>query len=275
MAEYSQAISRTMVKPPKPSPTLLSSHIVDLEDSQSELQSDDLCQNDDPSSFLALDASLRKQILGLVLSRDYPIHPYYNQGSLEVPEYLVETPNVDLSILLVNKQLNKEASDLFYGENIFVLDKPIEALWWLRRIGGSVTKVRRTVFHLSSGILDGHLNTWEERLWLNVITWIAPRHEIREIAVSFDKWLPLGGAAFQGEDLALAEDARFRILDILHSFGGMSYVEIYGGRFLTSYEKRDLEDSMLLDKVESKVPKRVRKRSLGIKKPLNVFWLFR
>ena len=202
---------------------------------------------DKPFRSLNLPFEVRRQILKMALERPDMVAPFYYAGSVELPEHLVTRPNIDVSLLLVNKQLHAEAADIFYGVNAFHFSQPQVALWWFQHIGPSnVERIRDAQFITNSfEFADFHLR--EERLWQNLFTWLAPRQKFEKISISFERW-DEEGLHWKGDvERDRVEMARSESVYALCRFRGLRSVEIQGGDFLTKDEGLLLSRAMMLD----------------------------
>lgn len=201
-------------------------------------------------SFRLLDLPLnvRNQILNIVLEKPHLVTPFYYTGCVELEEYLVTEPNIDISLLLVNKQLHGEAADILYGINDFRFSKPELALWWFRHIGPSnVNRVRNAHFFMDSFEYPT-FQVREERLWQSLFTWLEPRQNLEEITLSFERWNMEAyhwKPEFERDRIDLA---RIGTVEALWNFRGLRSVEIRGGDFLTGSNSAILAQCMMIPK---------------------------
>lgn len=182
------------------------------------------------------------------------VTPFYYTGSVELAAHLVTKPNIDISLLLVNKQLHAEAADALYGVNVFRFARPEIALWWLRHIGPSnVQRIRRAQFFMDS---FEHMNfhVREERLWHHVFAYLEPHQNLDAILVSFERWNHDGLDWKEGLEMSLVQSAREGALFTLLRFRGLQMVDIRGGEYLTHADIKVLSDNMLLPKDTESVP---------------------
>ena len=184
--------------------------------------------------------------------RNTSVFPFFNFGSVEIHHTLmnVEFDNIDISILLTNKQLSLEATDILYGQNVFEFTLVGVSSWWFKRIGSNVGKVRMAGFHLNSGEFN-QLPVMNDKMWLNLFNWLAPRHRLAEIYISFSEWQEFEAYhadAWTSIDYDVAADARARTLDVMESFRGLQCVEIRSGTFLSPDMRRQIMRCMLREK---------------------------
>lgn len=204
--------------------------------------------NDIPYGPLGLPLHVEKHILQIALKKPRMVVPFYFTGCLELPDYLVTKPNVDVSLLLVNKQLHVEAADILYGQNAFQFFDPRVARWWFQHIGPSnVSRIRSAHF-----ILDAfeHMNFFvrEERLWHIFFTLLEPEQEFQEISISFERWTEEGLHWAADLDRDRIERARVGTVEALFRFRGLEKVDIIPGVFLNRKAARVLAEGMLLRK---------------------------
>lgn len=97
-----------------------------------------------------------QQIFGYVLVSDNPIRPYWNFGSLEVAAETACKENFATVIVAFtgNKKLIDQATTVLYGDNSFKLRHAKLSLWWLKRIGSNVSKLRHMAIRPEEGVMD-------------------------------------------------------------------------------------------------------------------------
>ncbi|MCJ1481928.1 hypothetical protein MMC06_002089 [Schaereria dolodes] len=198
--------------------------------------------------FLNLDPAIRKRIFRFVLLSDDHMLPFYNFGSLELPNHLLDADfsNIDVGLALSNKQLNIEGTDVLYGENTFDFSNADVAIWWFRRVGRNVAKVRKAYFYLDCGEIN-HLSVMKEKMWLNFFNWLAPRHQLKKVFISFEQWKRFKeynshGKTCIGYDVALK--AQNETADVIKKFRNLINVTIAHGHYLNLREVRDMENQM-------------------------------
>lgn len=203
---------------------------------------------DKPLGLLDLPSKVRKQILKIALKEPKAVAPFYHTGCVELAEHLVTKPNIDISLLLVNKQLHAEAADALYGANAFRFSNPQLALWWFRHIGPTnVSRIRTAYFIMDS---FDHMNFYvrEERLWQNVFTWLEQRQNFQVISLSFERWNEEGMNWMTDFDIDRVESARDGSMRALFKFRGLQSVKIRPGTFLNRGHMDDLSQAMMLPK---------------------------
>ncbi len=152
-----------------------------------------------------------------MLLRTHSIHPFYNYCSVELPEHLSPTEDFDTSLLLANKQLLSQASDILYTLNTFTFTTPEPALWFLKRIGPTnLSKLRTANFILDTGESNQAFGVPREKLWRNLFEWLKPRHRLEHLAVSFRKWHH-------------TSEERERVIKVLLSYRGVERVTVRRG----------------------------------------------
>ncbi|MCJ1381749.1 hypothetical protein MMC17_004860 [Xylographa soralifera] len=170
--------------------------------------SSDMSQSSTMSpSLLGVSSEIREQIFAYVLVSDYThymqdfkiddkddpldcvVIPYYKSLSGDRPSELICEPpwNKDVAILLVNKQLYKEASAVLYGKrHKFVLRDAKVAQWWTTQLGDTMKMLNTLVIELDAGL--SHLCVPREKLWLNLFYYLAKHHKLKSLGVSFVGW---------------------------------------------------------------------------------------
>lgn len=203
---------------------------------------------DKPLGLLDLPFKIRKRILKMALKEPKMVTPFYYTGCLELAEHLVTKPNIDISLLLVNKQLHAEAADALYGANVFRFSNPQLALWWFRHIGPTnVSRIHSVYFIMHS---FDHMNFYvrEERLWQIVFTWLEQRQNFQEICLSFERWNEEGMNWMTGLERQRVDMAREGSVFALAKFRGLESVKIRGGEFLNHRHMEELSHAMMLPK---------------------------
>ncbi|MCJ1466028.1 hypothetical protein MMC07_004647 [Pseudocyphellaria aurata] len=199
-----------------------------------------------PFSFLALPVAIRKRILKLELQKPEMVVPYYYTGCVELPDYLVTNSNIDISLLLVNKQLHVEAADTLYGANAFQLSDAKVALWWFRHIGPSnVSRIRSAHFSMDA-FWHTNFQVREERYWQMVFSWLESRQRFATVSLSFE-WKTAGLQSMRALERSRLEQAREGSIIALCGFRGLDSVEIRG-KFLKTDDARELAQIMMLKK---------------------------
>ena len=198
-----------------------------------------------PFNFQGLDKKIQNRIMQFSLVRHPPYTPWYNYCSAEQPEEYVQLPNIDVPLVLVNKDLSARATDIFYGENMFDFVKPEVSLWWLKRIGANASKIRLIRIYFTTG-RECAFNTSQEVLWLKLLAWFKRKQRISEALIDFCRWYDLPRKPRQGEDEWPEQTIRERdeIVLLLASYGGLRQADIRRGPWLTRMQAKDLETSM-------------------------------
>ena len=201
---------------------------------------------DKPFRLLDLPFNIRKQILKTALKKPEMVAPFYYTGSVELPEHLVTRPNIDISLLLVNKQLHAEAADILYGVNAFHFSQPQVALWWFQHIGPSNVKRIRDAQFITNSFEYTDFHVREERLWQILFTWLATRQKFEKISLSFERWNE-EGLHWKGDlERDRVDLARSESVYALCRFRGLSSVEIQAGEFLKDEDAELLSEAMML-----------------------------
>lgn len=234
-------------------------------------------QDESPNNMgfrlLDLPVKIRKRILKMVLQKPGMVKPFYYTGCVELPEDEVTKPNLDVSPLLVNKQLHIEAAETLYGANQFEFTDARLALWWFKHIGPrNVPRIQSAHFSLGAWEHPAFM-VREERLWQIAFTWLAPRQRLDTISLSFDQWNALDqwtgsdqwadfgqwaafafdqwNSASPDRDLGPIRSARDGALRALASFRGLDNIDVTHGTYLTHFDIVQLAHAMLAKSGES------------------------
>ena len=187
---------------------------------------------DTPFRFLDLEQGIRKRILRMVLKKPHVITPFYNQGSVEMPESYVTAPNIDISLLLVNRKTHLEAADALYSENEFLFFRPLVAFWWVRHIGiSNLERIRAVCFILDAGDTLPFLIR-AERSWHCLFVWLQSRHRFKEISISFERWTTAHFHWLDPVEQLPIRTHRDGTILALNEFRGLEHVEVWGGDYL-------------------------------------------
>lgn len=185
-----------------------------------------------PSKLLNIPYEVREKILIQLLQRPWRVIPCYNCGSVVVPDFMAVEPDIDISLLLVNKQLHAESARVLYSLNHFRFLSPQLALWWFQRIGEiNLSRVWAASFTVDVEE-DVGLQVREERLWLALFTFLQPRQELKRIGISFDRWTKEGFRMLKPCDQDRIKEPRAECLNKLAEFRGLQLVEFLKGDFL-------------------------------------------
>lgn len=199
-----------------------------------------------PPNLLNIPNEVREKILIELMLRPWPVIPCYNCGSVAVPDFIAVEPDIDISLLLVNKQLHAESARVLYGLNNFRFLSPQMALWWFQRIGDiNLSRVCAASFTVDAGEEVG-LQVREERLWLALFTFLQPRQELKKIGISFDQWKKEGFRMLRSCDQDRIKRPRAECLNKLAEFRGLRWVEFLKGDFLSNRDAGYLIDTMTL-----------------------------
>ena len=106
----------------------------------------------EPFDFLSLPDRVRQQILRAALVSHKQISPYWNLGALEVAAHHSNVGNYTemVAAFAGNRELVDQATTILYSENHFHLKSAELSLWWLKRIGSNISKIRNLAI-----VLDG------------------------------------------------------------------------------------------------------------------------
>ncbi|KAF2420155.1 hypothetical protein EJ08DRAFT_31721 [Tothia fuscella] len=109
---------------------------------------------DEASSYLSLPRELRDQTYGYILTQPSPIYiqqPFFNRAVKSIPSIQ------GISILCANKQINTEASKVFYSTNNFILNLNILTAYdWVSSLPSSV-KGQINAITLSGATMTGYV----------------------------------------------------------------------------------------------------------------------
>lgn len=199
-----------------------------------------------PPNLLNIPHEVREKILIELLQRPWRVIPCYNCGSVLVPDFMAVEPDIDISLLLVNKQLHAESARVLYSLNHFRFLSPGLALWWFQRIGEiNLSRVWAASFTVDAEE-DVGLQVREERLWLALFTFLQPRQELKRIGISFDQWTKEGFRMLKSCDQERIKGPRAECLNKLAEFRGLQWVEFLNGDFLCSGHAEYLINTMSL-----------------------------
>ena len=217
-------------------------------------------------SLLGMSSEIREKILGYVLVSDHTNYMYYEEDEIKFsgkndpldcvvvpyykslsgdrpPELICESPwNKDVAILLVNKQLYKEASAVLYGErHQFVLRDAKIAQWWTTQLGDTMKMLSTLVIELDSGL--SHLCVPREKLWLNLFYHIAKQQTLKYLAVSFVGWDDALGLRKYGDDeytRDCAIRARNDTIECLYTIRGLKQAVISPWDYMSDEAAQEL-----------------------------------
>ncbi|MCJ1438376.1 hypothetical protein MMC27_007764 [Xylographa pallens] len=217
-------------------------------------------------SLLGMSSEIREQVLGYILVSDHTrymhyaedeitfsekddpsdcaVIPYYKSLSGDrPPELICEPPwNKDIAILLVNKQLYREASAVLYGErHQFVLRDAKIAQWWTTQLGDMMKMLSTLVVELDSGL--SHLCVPREKLWLNLFYHIAKQQTLKYLAISFVGWDDALGLKKYGDDeytRSCAIRARNDTIECLYTIRGLKQALISPWDYMSDEAAQEL-----------------------------------
>lgn len=204
-----------------------------------------------PFRFLDLSGEIRTQILGYLLVESPNIQPYYNNGTVELPEQIEPFEENNTALLLSgNKQFYEDSSAVLYGRNTFLFHDPKVGLWWLKRIGSNVKRLRRIQFWLSEGEANpiDIVYTLKEKQWSMLFHWLQNRHELQKISISFLPWNEADDEhKYINEDIVAAREDS---IQCLFEYRGLKHANVEAGAYVGQKLADMLERSMLLPKGE-------------------------
>lgn len=184
------------------------------------------------------------------------VAPRYNVGSVQ-DTYLAtkDLTNIDIGLFLRlgDMAFYQAAMSAFYGSNIYIFSDPTLALWWLKRIGSLLQKVKELRFHFHEGEVTGSLNVRTERIWFLLFDWLKSRHQLQRIVINVKEWdtRTFGEGSQPLRDPRIFE-TRHSILRKFLTFRGLSTAKIVGGRWVNAFEVGVLEKAMTLGEGETR-----------------------
>lgn len=199
-----------------------------------------------PPNLLSIPHEVREKILIGLLQRPWRVIPCYNCGSVAVPDFMAVEPDIDISLLLVNKQLHAESARVLYSLNHFRFLSPQLALWWFQRIGETnLSRVWVASFTVDAEE-DVGLQVREERLWLALFTFLQPRQRLKRIEISFDQWSQELFHSFNSCNQNRIKGPRTECFSKLAEFRGLHWVGFLKGDFLCNADADYLINTMTL-----------------------------
>lgn len=202
-----------------------------------------------PFNFLGWPDNVRQHVLRCILVSDKPIKPYWNVGALEVAAENSGKENFTtiLAAFAGNKKLIDEATTILYGENIFKLSHAKVSLWWLKRIGSNISKIKRLVISVEKGVMD-QFGTRRETLWYSIFLLLKAQHKLKYLKVSFNQWDFLVDEADgldPDKDVYIWEP-RYAVLRTLLSFRGLDEAVMKPGKYVSRCHTSVLEEALVL-----------------------------
>lgn len=201
-----------------------------------------------PFNFLGCPDDVRQRILRCILVSDKLIKPYWNFGALEVAAKVSGKEN--LNTLLVafagDKKLIDEATTILYGENTFKLQHAKVSLWWLKRIGSNISKIKHLIISVEEGVMD-HFGTRFETLWYSIFLLLKAQHKLQSLRVNFSKWTHRVDNGLDPNKDNYVLEPRYGLIRTLLNFRGLDMAKITPGPYATKYITNLLEDALVLD----------------------------
>ena len=201
-------------------------------------------------NYVGCPDNVRQQILRYLLLSDEHIQPYWNFGSLEVAAHMSSRENFTTMIVAFagNKELLDEATTILYGENEFSLEHAKVSLWWLKRIGPNISKLKHLRIVVEEGVMD-HFGTRYETLWVSVFHLLEKKQNLQNLVVSFADWT-MGICRDDGlnpEDCPYIWEPRYDVLRSLLSFRGLDSAIVEPGPFVTDRCADILRDALVME----------------------------
>ena len=200
-------------------------------------------------NFLGCPDNVLERILHWVLVRNKHIKPYWNFCSLEVAAEDARKENFApiLVALAGNEKLIDKATTILYGENVFKLQHAKVSLWWLKRIGSNLSKIKHLVISVEEGVKDG-FGTRFETLWYSIFLLLEAEHKLQSLKVNFEPWT-FKIDALDGLDPDKDRDIwepRYGILRTLAGFRGLNRAIIKPGPYVNKRCTEVLEDALVM-----------------------------
>ena len=202
-----------------------------------------------PFDFLSYPDKVRQQLLRAALVSNKHISPYWNLFAPEVgfEDALVENYTEMLAAFAGNKELLDQATTILYSENRFHLKSAKISLWWLKRIGSNISKIRHLTISVNEGVMDP-FNTRLETIWSSIFSLLQGKHNLRTLTVSFTGWtneIDTKDHLDPLEDVDIWEP-RYAAVRSLLDFRGLEYARIVPGPYVTPDCTEILEDALIL-----------------------------
>lgn len=207
-----------------------------------------------PSNLLDYPDNVLQQILRYVIVRDTPIEPYWSFGAVQVAEEEAWKENVNpvLVAFAGNKKLIEPATTILYGENTFKLSHAKVSLWWLKRIGSNVSKIKRLVLSVEEGVMDP-FGTRFETIWYSILVLLKAQHKLEILEVNFKNWTYKVCAADgldPDQDIYVWEP-RHGVIRTLLGFRGLAIATVVPGVYLNSYWSELIENALVMSPGET------------------------
>ena len=192
-----------------------------------------------PFNLLGCPDNVLQQILRLFLVSDEQIMPYWNFGAFE--ETGKDARKENFAPILVafagNKKLTDEATTILYGENIFNLQHAEVSMWWLKRIGSNVSKIKHLVISVEEGLMVPFGIRFES-LWYSIFVLLRAQQKLRCLEVYFAHWTD------QNDKVVL--EPRYRLIRTLVNFRGLVKAIIRPGPWLNEWTAGLLQDAVVM-----------------------------
>lgn len=202
-----------------------------------------------PFNFLGCPDDVLRQILCCILVRDRQIKPYWNLGALEVAadQCCKENFTTILVAFAGNRKLIDEATTVLYSENVFKLQHAKVSLWWLRRIGSNVSKIKTLIISVEEGVIDG-CGTRCETLWYSIFLLLEAKHTLQSLKVSFARWTyqPDSEDDLDPDKASNIWEPRYGVVRILTGFRGLDRAIVTPGPYVTRHCAEVLEDALVM-----------------------------
>ena len=144
----------------------------------------------EPFNLLGCSDVVLEKILLTIFEDEEKIKPFWNFEALEVPAGVACNENIFGPILVAfagNKRLMEQATTILYSGKIFELRDAKISLWWLRRIGSNISKLRSLKISVGEGVVDS-FGTRSELLWLEIILLLKAQSNLINLDVDFADW---------------------------------------------------------------------------------------
>ena len=144
----------------------------------------------EPFNLLGCSDDVLEQILYHFFEFGWEIRPFWNFDALEVPPKVACNENISGPVLVAfagNKRLMDLATTILYSDNMFGLRDAKISLWWLKRIGSNISKLRYLRLSVGEGVVDS-FGTRSESLWLEIILLLKAQSNLINLDVNFVGW---------------------------------------------------------------------------------------
>lgn len=144
----------------------------------------------EPFNLLGCSDDVLEQILIKLFESEEGIRPFWNFDALEVPGKVACNENIYGPVLAAfagNKRLVDLATTILYSDNLFELRDAKISLWWLKRIGSNISKLRYLRICVGEGVVDS-FGTRSESLWLEIILLLKAQSKLINLDVNFAGW---------------------------------------------------------------------------------------